>query len=252
MTYLARYQSGEHEQVWAELTALGEQVRQEFILSDALAVAYETMSRAGENVRHLVSRLQGIGYQFETSEGSFVRDRRFNGVGITKFGPYAPPVDNTKFVLDFMEAETGPWPLSLRAWYEVVGSVDLTGFHPDWPEVYTDPLVLYPIEPTFDGWEDDGGRLGLSIFSIAPDYYHKADVSGGGPYAIQVPDGFADALVLNEWHDMTLVPYLRECFRWGGFPGFDVQHPMNPQHLVEGVAMPPEHLRLLTSDLLPI
>jgi len=27
---------------------------------------------------------------------------------------------------------------------------------------------------------------------------------------------------------------------------------MNPQHLVEGVVMPPEHLALLMSDLLPI
>jgi len=27
---------------------------------------------------------------------------------------------------------------------------------------------------------------------------------------------------------------------------------MNPQHLVEGVVMPPEHLALRMSDLLPI
>jgi hypothetical protein len=57
-TYLTRYQNGECEQVWAELTALGERVRQESILSDALAVAYETMSRVSENVQRIVPRLK--------------------------------------------------------------------------------------------------------------------------------------------------------------------------------------------------
>ena len=245
MTYLSRYQNGEREQVWSEIVALGERVRQEHVLPDALAVAYETMARAGENARRLVSRLQSIGYEFETSDGLSV--------------PYAPPISNAKSILDAMESETGPWPLALRAWYEVVGSVNLMGFHPDWPNdyddphfIYTDPLVLDPIEPMFDIWRDEVEEPGTSILPIAPDYYHKADVSGGGPYGIVLPNEAADARVAREWHDTTLVNYLRECFRWGGFPGFDVRHPMNPQHLVEGVAMPSEHFALLTSDLLPM
>ena len=43
---------------------------------------------------------------------------------------------------------------SMRAWYEVGGSVDLIGFHPDWPDVYTDPLVIYPIGVTFDEYQE--------------------------------------------------------------------------------------------------
>jgi len=165
-SYLTRYQNGEREQVWSELTALGERIREEDILPDALAVAYETMSRAGENARRLVSRLQSIGYQFETSDGLSV--------------PCAPPVDNTKSVLDSREGETDPWPLSLRAWYEVVGSVNLMGFHPDWPDdyhdphfIYTDPPVLDPIEPMFGIWQDGGEEPEPSTFSIAPDYYRS-------------------------------------------------------------------------------
>ena len=199
-----------------------------------------------------------IGYEFEQPGNGYLPPA------------YEPPPDHIKPNVARMEQETGPWPLSMRAWYEVGGSVDLSGFHPDWPgfhpdcppDIYTDPLVLFPIGAMFGARWDDGELWSISLdldylhedgerwaIPVAPDYYHKADVSGGSPYAILVPDGSADALVLNEWHDMTLVPYLRECFRWGGF---DVRHPMNPQHLVEGVAMPPEHLALLTADLLPI
>ena len=66
-TYLERYQNGECEQVWAELTALGEQVRQEPLLSDALAVARETMLRVRKNAERIISRLQRIKYDFDSS-----------------------------------------------------------------------------------------------------------------------------------------------------------------------------------------
>jgi hypothetical protein len=49
MSYLERYLTGEHEQVWAELVALGAAVRDEPLYSDALAVARETMRRAVEH-----------------------------------------------------------------------------------------------------------------------------------------------------------------------------------------------------------
>jgi len=58
--------------------------------------------------------------------------------------------------------------------------------------------------------------------------------------------------VAEEWPDTTLVNYLRECFRWGGFPGFDLAHPKNPNRGEDTFPMPPEHFRLLTTDLLPI
>jgi hypothetical protein len=59
-----RYQTGEHQQVWLELVALGDAVRQEPVYSDALAVASETMRRARENIQTLIGRLYDIGYNF--------------------------------------------------------------------------------------------------------------------------------------------------------------------------------------------
>ena len=54
-----------------------------------------------------------------------------------------------------------------------------------------------------------------------PDDLHKADTSGGDPYEIAVPDPRADAELLNERHGLFFVDYLRLCFRFGGFPGYE-------------------------------
>jgi len=244
-SYLERYQNGEHEQVWAELTALSDQVRQEPLLSDALAVARETMSRVRENAERIISRLQSIKCDFDNSQ--------FASVG------QQPPTGNVNDQIAGLEAQAGPLPLSLRAWYEVGGAVDLIGFNASWTIAYADPLVIDPIEAAFevlrewqgdiaDGIEDTGPLC----IPVGPEYVHKGGFSGGAPYQIEMPCAAADALLLNEWHDTTFVSYLRECFRWGGFPGFDISHPMNPQHLNADAVMPPEHLALLTADLLPI
>ena len=64
-TFLKRYQSGEYEQVWAELLARGSSIRNESLLEDALAVAQETMAKARTNIDWLIERLQAIGYEFK-------------------------------------------------------------------------------------------------------------------------------------------------------------------------------------------
>jgi hypothetical protein len=53
---------------------------------------------------------------------------------------------------------------------------------------------------------------------LAPDYLHKANISGGAPYAITAPNDAADAILENEEHALPFVEYLRLCFEWGGFP----------------------------------
>lgn len=60
-TYLERYLAGEHEPVWSELVALGPAVRQEPVLADASAVAYEVVRRARANIETLIDRLQHTG-----------------------------------------------------------------------------------------------------------------------------------------------------------------------------------------------
>ena len=66
--YYDRYRRGERIEIWSDLIALGEAVRQEPVYSDALAVARETMTRARENVETLITRLDGIGYEFLTPQ----------------------------------------------------------------------------------------------------------------------------------------------------------------------------------------
>jgi hypothetical protein len=46
-------------------------------------------------------------------------------------------------------------------------------------------------------------------------------VSGGDPYEMSIPDLRADGELLNERHNLFFVEYLRLCFRYGGFPGYE-------------------------------
>jgi hypothetical protein len=69
-------------------------------------------------------------------------------------------------------------------------------------------------------WSDDIEEDGSCNLPIAPDEYHKYRYSGAGPYAVPCLNTVADAPLLGEWHDTTFINYLRECFSWGGFPGW--------------------------------
>jgi hypothetical protein len=53
---------------------------------------------------------------------------------------------------------------------------------------------------------------------VAPDARHKANVSGGSPYGIVLPDGCADGLLSTDDGTTPFVSYLNHVFRHGGFP----------------------------------
>lgn len=235
-TLLDRYRNGERERVWAELLAYGSAVRTELLLPVALDVARETMTRVRANIEQLVPRLEAIGY--------------FIGGEYAPSQAWTPPEPDTAEQIARLERLVGPIPLSLRAWYEIVGSVSFIGFHPGWTwdssEVLPDPLVIYPITQALADCEErlndmDWDKAWQNYVPIAPDQYHKENFSGGPVYAIGVPNAAADAQVLDEWHDTTFVNYLRICFRWGGFPGFERYE-----------KRPKDHLTFLAEGLLPI
>jgi hypothetical protein len=209
--------------VWADLVALGADVRADPHAADAVAVAYETMRRVDANVRTVVQRLTAMQYTFTADPA----------------GHRAPAPTVRKEIAGF-EKQFGAMPLSLRAFYEVVGEVNLIGHHPILdPEnnaVATDPLVVYAFDEGAVEYDDDEDTP--SAITIAPDDLHKANTSGGAPYEMAVPDLRADAAVLNERHDLFFVDYLRLCFRFGGFPGY------------EGQADVPSVLATLGADLL--
>lgn len=240
--WIERYRAGDRSHVWAEMTSLGAAVRHDDTWGDAVAVAHETMRRARTNVERLLEFLPECGYQFEMS---------------LDIPPFVPPPPDVAAQLDRLEERTGRLPLALRCWFEDVGQVNLVGNHPAWNFAYTDPLVVAsPIDYVLsehEEWEAERGTefdRGVFVVDLAPDYLHKANVSGGPSYAMAVPDEGADGLFLWEGHQTTFVNYLRICFRWGGFPGWD------SESLRESWAKPagpaPTLLKRLAESLLPI
>lgn len=165
-TFLERYLKGEHEQVWAELHALGKHARDEPLFTDALSVARETMRRARHNIEVLVPRLQSLGYIFGYAWLTERAHERFT-------------IEITILMSDFGDPDNpGEGPAQARV-------------------------------------------------GIAPDWYHKYFISGGGPYFITTPCLAADAPLEGVCFEITFVEYLRTCFRWAGFPGL-AQAPKPP------------------------
>jgi hypothetical protein len=216
MNLLERYQAGEHEQVWDELQRLGPAVREPPHYALAQAVAAETMRRVRRNCELLVARLRATGYVF----GVYPDGSR----GYYSLGPLVPPTGETRADSASLEAAAGPIPLSLAAFWEEVGSVDLVGRHKGWPR-RLDPLVVDPPEAALSDLEmgePETNAAGQFEASLAPDDLHKDNVSGGAPYSAALPDPAADFELLNERHGLLFVPYLRlAILRWGGFPGLD-------------------------------
>jgi hypothetical protein len=64
-----------------------------------------------------------------------------------------------------------------------------------------DPLVVSGVEDLLAqvGDADD------DVLMLAPDDLHKAGTSGGDPYAMAVPEPAADAVLLNERHELLFV-----------------------------------------------
>lgn len=232
MTYLQRYLDGEHEAVWRELVELGSAFREPEVIADAEAVAHETMLRVGENVQTLISRLKQQGYKFGSFQsGDWKRHR-----------PYVHPSKNVRVKLSKIHRQFGSIPLSLTAFYEVVGAVNLVG-HASWlSEIQTRPdalavdsidTALYSLQEWREMYEGEDEPDEPCALWIAPDEYHKDDTSGGPPYSIAIPDASADAKVLYEWHDLYFVEYLRESFDCGGFPGLRREGGGLPQRIQE-------------------
>jgi hypothetical protein len=217
-----RYMKGEHGKVWEELIRLGPAVLEDPHAADALAIAYEAMRRVEANVRTVTAQLEALGYAFAHR-------------------PHEPPGPKARKQIARLEKMAGTLPLSLRAFYEVVGAVDWIGEHPVLAprsdSVAPDPLVVFPVQDALDecksGWRGDSDPA----ITIAPDL-HKSNTSGGPPYEIAVPDLNADGRLLNERHDLYFVDYLPTAFRFGGFPGYD------------GIDPVPEDLTVLKQGLL--
>lgn len=214
---LSRYLRGEFVEVWDELRAYPS-IDGELRL-EALEVARATMERVRDNVALVASRLAARGWIALS--------------GALHTPPESVDVDAMKAI----EARTGaPLPPSLRAFWEIVGGVDLVWDYErgDAPALgvdlsMADALAVDPARTAvdlIDEWDDrdDGVRPELRDpykLDLAPDLLHKADISGGPPYGIELPFWGADPIWANEPHGFPFVDYLRHCLRWGGFGNLD-------------------------------
>jgi hypothetical protein len=187
---------------------------------DAVEVAHETMRRVRQNVERLHEALSAEGYRFASGDRALVA-----------------PAAGVREQLDDVERVMGPIPLAVRVWLEEVGGVNLSGTHPAWQFDYTDAFVVqleYPIDEIVEEYEDRRATGWFTLaktdrfpLSLAPDYLHKADVSGSAPYAVGVPDAGVDAPWLrDDLHRCSFVEYLRiALLQWGGFPGWARREP---------------------------
>jgi hypothetical protein len=230
--FLKRYHQGEYQQVWDELDALGAGVREDAVHPEATAVARETMQRVRHNIEVVIPRLEVLGYQFGYA---WVQQRPSMDDAWVGEQPerFIPPSQETPQRLKRFEELVGAIPLSVRAFWSEVGAVNLVGEHSRWEELFQryTPRELEPpnLDPLFveglskhllDLYIHEHAQ-GEALFPLplAPDAYHKYNISGSGGYEIALPDASADAPLLNEWHHTTFVNYLRVCLHYGGLPG---------------------------------
>ena len=209
---------------WAGILGSEHRLHDLVFRREALEMASSIMRLVRRNVITLLDRLDATGYRFACPGEAYV-----------------PPHDNPRELLDALEEEEIFVPIAMQAWIEIVGGVNLMGSHPEWPSSgyhersgqgvwTTDPLVV-SVNPEWltnereewsqrkETWAYDPGPF---CFGIAPDDIHKANLSGGMPYEMLADRLRADAIVVNERHGLPFVAYLRLCFEWGGFPGFEL------------------------------
>lgn len=222
---LARYEAGEFETVWQEIRS--HRQIEESLREEVLEVANATMQRVAFNADLIADRLRERGWHACMAE---FRDLR------------TQPTEDDQKIFAKIEAMSGaPIPPTLLAFWTVVGGINWT-----WdyrikrapPHLGTllpmdemDPLCVEPpsvmphLLPEWGG----GDREREVVLNpdesfpidLAPDYLHKANVSGGPPYAVLVPFAGADPILTNEKHELPFVEYLRLAFKWAGFPGLE-------------------------------
>jgi hypothetical protein len=213
-SYLERYLAGGHEQVWRELMALGDGVRDEPVFADAYAVERETMGRVRRNVERLILRLRDMGYSFSSKM------------------PLADPIHEVEAYIATME-EWGPLPLALRAFYEVVGEIELKGELPEghpWHDLISTrftPCVVAGLLSNFDAWmeaADEGEERSELAICDDPEGIQGAFYLEGPLWAADAPlmvegdvlDG--GVLASPNSRELRFVDYLRGSLSWAGFP----------------------------------
>lgn len=217
-----RYKENKCLEVWKEIDSLQEKAFKPDFFSDVQDVLTQTMVRVKENIDLIYNRLVEHNYHF-----AFEAQKRVH------------PPSNTKDLLKRLDKKVNSLnffaPLSLSKFYEIVGGICFIETpHPN-ALIYADPLVIFDLEYTLNTLEEPYWTEDMHIYieednrlfiDVAPDIYHKDNVSGGAPYQIELSKTPSiDSKFLNEPHRTTFIDYLRICFNWGGFPNIKENNP---------------------------
>jgi len=168
------------------------------------AVLTETMNRVVHNLDVIYAALVKENYAFKKNPR---HDFEY---------PLLKPRWGDKFRVRKLEKSVkafGYVPLSLKIFYLIVGSCNLTWDYNATEEIPwegADPIEIIPIADLLREVKDleaDDEEVGLPI---AGDYLHKDNISGGPMYRIELAaEPQVDSRFLYEEHDTTFVNYLR-------------------------------------------
>ncbi len=258
--WFERYQQGFHQEVSDELVAMKEQVLEPPIYQEALLVAQAMMRTIRHNMNMLIPRLKTLGYELVDGDWSsyWEQEEQSDPEQNALLRAYRKPPLQTAAFLQEIEQCVGTLPLTVRCWYEEVGSVNFIGTFPrtDSREEIShelDPLLIIPVDclleqygfVALEEWEEARNEDGTFNLDLAVDADLKYNMSGSGGYFIQTPctafDTTFDLLGYHYVPSPTFINYLRTCLRWGGFFGLSAKNRS---------ILTPDELAFLTEDLL--
>ena len=173
-------------------------------------ILHSRVEALGRRISSVADRLAQLGFTFDRPEEAF-----------------PGPDPHAQKAIDQIESAIGPLPNALKLFWLRVGSVDFSGRHPKWRGCnYLDQLVVFPPSVALEELEqflsDREDRLRANVFysvPIAPDIFHKADVSGGPPYSLAVPATAEDPPLLDAEPTASFLGHIERALQYGGFPG---------------------------------
>jgi hypothetical protein len=212
MNLLDRYLRGDHFEVYEEIERMGKGALARHNVGMVEAIHRETMNRVAYNLGVIYSGLVEEKYCFHSN-------LRFDFEY-----PLLEPFPNAKDLIRKLEKKVkkfGHVPLSLKSFYEIVGSCNFGWDYNAIDEIPwkgADPIQIGPITDLLEEVEDmeiEDEEPGLSV---SADFLHKDNVSGGPCYAVELTAGpQADSRLLNEEHETSFINYLRIVMEGCGF-----------------------------------
>lgn len=229
--FFERYQAGAYVPVWRELIALGSEVRDEPLRSEAISVCVEIVQRARHNLRTLHVRLRELGYEFADSDGALV-----------------DASSDAEADIETVEREFGVLPLIAHKWYATLASVNFCQAEkqrvyrqaiqpPAGPDIFglgSHPVLIFQsltccreqVQQMTTEREEHSRQMKESEWEEPSDANEVRQFLPLGGWASNCePKGFplpceaVDAVIYNDGGgDIYFVDELRLAFRWGGFP----------------------------------